>query len=109
MELTQEQKELIVVGMELVTEEFGQNNSSSFCEFEVQPSQIYDYCDEIFGGDSSDVRGKYKIQSKSPVLRETLTLKLFKQVEEAKRLINVVVNGDVESLDIIAMREFINK
>jgi hypothetical protein len=109
MELTQEQKELIVVGMELVVEEFGHDNALSTREFEVQPSQIYDYCDEIVSGDSSNIRGKYEVKSKSPALRETLTLKLSQQLEEAKKLLDVVVNGDVESLDIVAIRQFINE
>lgn len=109
MELTQEQKELIVVGMELVVEEFSHESSLSTREFEVQPSQIYDYCDEIVGGDSSNIRGKYEVKSKSPALRDTLTLKLTRQLQEAKRLMDVVVNGDIESVDIVAMRQFINE
>ena len=52
--------------MELVVEEFEHNNSLSTKEFDVQPSKVYDYCDEMFGGDSSNIRGKYEIKSKSP-------------------------------------------
>lgn len=109
MELTQEQRELIIVGMELVAEEFAHNNSLSTREFEVQPSQIYDYCDEVLGGDSSNIRGKYEVKSKYPALRETLTLNLSRKLEEAKRLIEVIVDGDIESADIVAMRQFINE
>ena len=107
MELTQEQKELIIVGMDLVVEEFGHDTALSTTAFEVQSSQIYDYCDEVVGGDSSNIRGNYKVPSKSPALRGTLTLKLSRQLEGAKRLIDVVVNGGIESVDITAMRQFI--
>lgn len=72
-ELTDEQRELLVVGMEIVVEEFADIQQCSATPFEVMPCQIYDYCDEIYGGDSQDIRSKYKVKTKRPNSRDTRT------------------------------------
>jgi len=82
-ELTREQRELIVVGMEIVVEEFSENQRCGDF-FEVQPNQIYDLCDEMLGEDSSGVRGKYKVKSKQPNSRHTMTLRLQEENRELK-------------------------
>lgn len=46
-----------IKGMEMVVETFATQTDLHF-EFEVTPDQIYDLCDEIYGGDSQHIRGQ---------------------------------------------------
>ncbi len=48
-----------IIGMEMVVEKFG--HDFLYKEFEVTPNQIYNYCDELFDGDSQHIRGKYNV------------------------------------------------
>ncbi|GIC77665.1 hypothetical protein [Moritella sp. F3] len=48
-----------IVGMEMVVERF-ENGHGLNENFEVSPELIYDLCDEIYGGDSQEVRGKFQ-------------------------------------------------
>lgn len=49
-----------IIGIEMLIEEFGtRNNEVSLHDyFEITPNEAYDYCDEIYGGDSQHVREK---------------------------------------------------
>lgn len=47
--------------MEMVVEHFGHGHEHRLNHaFEVTPDQIYDLCDEIYGGDSQHVRGEFQ-------------------------------------------------
>ncbi|NQZ49295.1 MAG: hypothetical protein HRT95_03630 [Moritella sp.] len=48
-----------IVGMEMVVERFGSDLVLNEM-FEVSPELIYDLCDEIYGGDSQEVRVKFQ-------------------------------------------------
>tara|TARA_R110000851_G_C12853142_1_gene543076 strand:+ start:51 stop:395 length:345 start_codon:yes stop_codon:yes gene_type:complete len=48
-----------IVGIEMLVEKFKPTNGLH-AVFEMTSDKAYDYCDELFGGDSQHVRGKYK-------------------------------------------------
>lgn len=48
-----------IVGMEMVAERFCDIGAKIPRTFEISTEQIYDYCDEIYGGDSQHIRGKF--------------------------------------------------
>lgn len=48
-----------IIGMEKVVEKFGKfthRDADLHEPFEVTPNQIYDLCDEVYGGDSQHIR-----------------------------------------------------
>jgi hypothetical protein len=56
-------KEQQVIGIEKLVEEFAvkPNRECALHElFELTPSDAYDFCDVIYGGDSQHVRGKHR-------------------------------------------------
>ena len=48
-----------IVGIEMLVEKFKPTDRID-AVFEMTSDRAYDYCDELFGGDSQHVRGKYK-------------------------------------------------
>ena len=48
-----------IIGMEMVVEKFKEGHGL-FEPFEVSPNDVYDYCDDVFGGDSQFIRQRAK-------------------------------------------------
>ena len=54
-------KEQRIIGIEMLVEEFGTDRNKEISlhdYFEITPNEAYDYCDEIYGGDSQHIRAK---------------------------------------------------
>ena len=52
-------KEQRIIGIEMLVEEFGTDRNKEISlhdYFEITPNEAYDYCDEIYGGDSQHIR-----------------------------------------------------
>lgn len=63
-----------IVGIEMLVEEFATDRNKEISlhdYFEITPNEAYDYCDEIYGGDSQHIRAKAEPIKLSPKIRNT--------------------------------------